>query len=119
MRANSAVLVRDAYADPHRALQLGAVGCVSHDVIVRRRDPQEVQVVGSLGAGQGLLWVVGVQHPEVILTQERILYTYTHTSTQGNTTSVLAQSSVLQGSWFSMRKTTGAIERESRISTTN
>lgn len=110
--------MRDAYADPHRALQLGAVGCVSHDVIVRRRDPQEVQVVGSLGAGQGLLWVVAVQHPEVILTQERILYTCTHKHARKHNFSV---STVECGARIVVQhaKTTGAIERESRISTTN
>lgn len=67
----------------HRALQLRAVGCVPDDVVLRRRDAQEVQVIGPWNAGEGLMRVVTVQHPNVILAQQGVICrdTQAHTNT--------------------------------------
>ena len=67
------------FEGPHRALQLGAVGRVPNDVILWRCDAQEVEVIGAWSAGNGLLRVIAIQHPNVILTQEGILYGNTQT----------------------------------------
>lgn len=55
-------------------LQFGTVRRVSDDVVLRGCDTQEVQVVGALGAACGFLRLIAVQHPYVILTQQRVIY---------------------------------------------
>lgn len=69
------------FAVPHRAPQLGTVGCVSNDVILRWRDAQEVEVIGTGWAGLGLQRVIAIQHPNVILAQEGVICRNTQTHT--------------------------------------
>ena len=73
MNHSSFVSVSKAHigTGPHRALEPGTIGRVPDDVILRRCDAQEVQVIRARGAGPRLRRVI--QHPNVILTQEGIL----------------------------------------------
>lgn len=59
---------------PHHPFQFGTVRRVSDDVILRGGDAQEVQVIGARGAACGFLRLIAVQHPYVLLTQQRVLY---------------------------------------------
>lgn len=69
-----------AHVGPHHPFQFGIVRRLSNDVVLRGCDAQEVQVLGARGAAHGFLRIIAVQHPDIILTQQRILCRnkYTH-----------------------------------------
>lgn len=69
-----------AHVGPHHSFQFGTVRRLSDDVILRGCDAQEVQVLRARGAAPGFLRLIAVQHPDIILTQQRVLYRnkYTH-----------------------------------------
>lgn len=58
----------------HRYSEFGIVRSVSDDVVLRRRDSQEVQVSRSAGTPQSLLGngLIRIQHPDVLRTQQRV-----------------------------------------------
>lgn len=62
------------FENVYRALQLGVVGCVPDEVILWRCDAKEFEVVGARHAGENLLRVIALQHPNIILSQEGIFY---------------------------------------------
>lgn len=58
----------------HHPFQLGTVGRLSDDVILRGCDAQEVQVLVARGAARGFRRLIAVQHPDIILTQQGVFY---------------------------------------------
>lgn len=69
-----------AHVGPHHPFQFRTVRRLSDDVVFWGCDAQEVQVLGARGAARGFLWLIAVQHPDIILAQQRVLYRnkYTH-----------------------------------------
>lgn len=64
---------------PHHPFQFGTVRRLSDDVVLRGGDAQEVQVLGARGAACGFLRLIAVQHPNLIMAQQRVVCRNKHT----------------------------------------